>query len=81
MALKHWHAVNWWKVFYLQEGKVFLQSVDDELSALARLTFYENLLIGQETSVVVRINGCPIKQVEFLENELAFPRDKNNCTE
>lgn len=32
-------------------------TVDNEVSALARLTFYENLLTGQEISV--RINGCP----------------------
>ena len=39
--------------------------MDNEVSTLVRLTFYENLLIGQETSV--------------LENVRAFLRDKENC--
>ena len=37
------------------ERKVVLQeNVDNEVSALARLIFCENLLIGQETSVHCR---------------------------
>ena len=37
------------------KSKGLLQhAVDNEVSALARLTFYENSLIGQEISV-----GCP----------------------
>ena len=36
---------------YLQKVKVCFDTVDNEVSALARLTFYENLFIGQETSV------------------------------
>ena len=40
------------KVFLPSRRKVLSQqTVDNEVSALARLTFYENLLIGQETSV------------------------------
>ena len=31
---------------------VLQHTVDDEVSVLARLTIYENLLIGQETSVL-----------------------------
>ena len=31
--------------------KVCVDAVDNEVSALARLTFYENLFIGQEKSV------------------------------
>ena len=38
--------------FLLLERKSLLQQVaQNEVSALVRLTFYENLLIGQETSV------------------------------
>ena len=48
-------------------------AVDNEVSALARLTFYENLLIGQKISL-------RIKRVQFRENARAFPRDKENCT-
>ena len=39
------------------------------MSALARLTFYENLLIGQEI-------GVGIKRVQFRENARAFSRTK-----
>ena len=42
------------------------------MSALARLTFCENLLIGQGI-------GVRIKRVQFRENARAFPRDKENC--
>ena len=39
--------------FYFQKGKVYYNTHADvvEVSALARLTFYENLLIGKEKSV------------------------------
>ena len=37
--------------FFLQKVKVCYDTVDNEVSASARLTFYENLFIGQETSV------------------------------
>ena len=39
--------------------------MDNEVSTLVRLTFYEHLLIGQETSV--------------RENVRGFLRDKENC--
>ena len=43
------------KDFLPIKSKGLLQhAVDNEVSALARLTFYENSLIGQEISV-----GCP----------------------
>ena len=61
-------------VFLPSEKKGPLQhAVNDEVSAIARLTFYtENLLIGQEISV-------RIKRVQFNENATAFPRDRENC--
>ena len=34
---------------YLQKVKVCYDTVDNEVTALARLTFYENLFIGQES--------------------------------
>ena len=37
-----------------RKGLLSKYSVDNEVSALARLSFYENLLIVQEVSV-----GCP----------------------
>ena len=46
--------------------------VDNEVSALARLTFYENLLTGQEISV--RINGLNLGKMQGV----SFPRDKEN---
>ena len=45
----------------------------NEVSTLVRLTFYENPLIGQETSVRV-------KWVEYRENVRAFLRDKEICS-
>ena len=50
-----------------RKGK-FQHSVDDEVSALARLAYYENQLIGQEISLSV---VC-IKRVDFTENVRAF---------
>ena len=48
------------KLFQSSKRKGPLQhSVDKEVSALARLTFYENLLIGQEKVSVVTIKLCP----------------------
>ena len=44
----HGHAVN--GSFFLP-SKPLQHTGDDEVSTLARLTFYKNLLIGQETSV------------------------------
>ena len=54
------------KVFQSSKRKGSLQhSVDKEVSALARLTFYENLLIGQEKVSVVPIKLCPVKRHEL----------------
>ena len=49
------------------------------LTALTRLAFYENLLIGGEKVVIVCFNGRPYKQVKFREKVRAFSRDKENC--
>ena len=45
--------------------------MNNEVSTLVRLTFYENPLIGQETSV-------RIKWVEYRENVRAFLSDEEN---
>ena len=44
--------------------------VDNEMSARTRLTFYENLFIGQETSrSLSTVSGYRrVKRVEFREN-------------
>ena len=47
--------------------------MNNEVSTLVRLTFQENPLIGQETSV-------RLKWVEYRENVRAFLRDKGNCS-
>ena len=46
--------------FNLQKGQVFY-TVDNEVSALKLLAFYENRLIGQEVSV-----RCPYERVSVL---------------
>ena len=43
--LKYRHVVNW-SFFYLWKEGLLQHTVDNEVSALARLIFYENLLIG-----------------------------------
>ena len=54
--------------------------VDNEVSASTRLTFYENLLIGQERECRLSVlTGVRIKRVQFRENVRAFPRDKEKC--
>ena len=65
---------------FTEKGKVFY-TVDNEVSALKLLAFYENLLIGQDVikcplSVLTDVR---IKRVEFRESVRAFPRDKANC--
>ena len=43
----------------VSKRKCILQHiVGNEVQALVRLTFYDNLLIGQETRAVVRIQRC-----------------------
>ena len=65
-VLYHWGHRQAVKVFFPLERKGLLEhTVDNEVSTLVRLTFYENLLIGQETSV--------------RENVRGFLRDKENC--
>ena len=48
------------KVFFTfkKKGPLY-NTLDNEVSAIASLAFYENLLIGQEIGVNVCINGCP----------------------
>ena len=65
---------------YPQEVKVCYDTVDNEMSALARLTFYENLFIGQETSVRCVYQRVSVsRRVEFRENVWGFARDKESC--
>ena len=59
------------EVSFTFERKGLLQhTVDNEVSALARFIFYENLLDRKQVSFG-RINGCP--WVELRENVKAFP--------
>ena len=71
------------KAFLSLQKKGLLQHpVDNKVSALARLTLYENLFIGagQEKSVrCPQLTGVRIKRVEFRDNDRVFPRDKENC--
>ena len=48
------------EVFFLSltGGGLFKGTVNNVVSSLARLTFYDNLL-GKKQVSVVRINGCP----------------------
>ena len=60
-----------------RKGKVLQNTLYNELSALARLTCYESLLIGAEKkSLLSTITGVRIKQVEFRENVWIFLK---NC--
>ena len=67
-------------VFFLPSKRKGLleHTVDNELSALARFSFYENLLIGRKQVSVVHINiiGVHIKRFDLKEKVRAFPRDK-----
>ena len=59
------------------KGKGLLQHT---VSALARLTFYENLSIGQGTSIrYPRQRVSVLSGLNFEKNVRAFPRDKENC--
>ena len=53
-------AVNLRKFFTFKRKGLLKHTVDNEVSVLARLTFYKNQLTGQEKVSVVRINvyGC-----------------------
>ena len=47
------------EVFCIFKGRgLFQQTINNAVSSLARLTFYDNLL-GKKQVSVVRINGCP----------------------
>ena len=65
-------------VFYICEGKpCYSTGFDNEVSASTRLTFHENLLIGQERECRLSVlTGVRIKRIQFRENVRAFPRDK-----
>ena len=70
------------KVFLPWERKDLLQhTFDNEVSALARLTFYENLLIGpvRNKCLLSAVTGVRIKRVEFRENVGAFPGTKKTA--
>ena len=64
------------KAFLSLQKKGLLQHpVDNKVSALARLTLYENLFIGagQEKSVrCPQLTGVRIKRVEFRDNDRGF---------
>ena len=66
------------KAFLSLQKKGLLQHpVDNKVSALARLTLYENLFIGagQEKSVrCPQLTGVRIKRVEFRDNDRGFPQ-------
>ena len=57
--------------------------VDNKVSALARLTLYENLFIGagQEKSVrCPQLTGVRIKRVEFRDNDRGFPQGQRKLS-
>ena len=63
----------------MKESPVTVQ-VDNEVSTSTRLTFFENLLIGQERECRLSVlTAVRIKRVQFRENVRAFPRDKEKC--
>ena len=58
----------------MEESPVTVQ-VDNELSASTRLTFFENLLIGQERECRLSVlTGARIKRVQF---PLRYPPKKS----
>ena len=72
------------KAFLSLQKKGLLQHpVDNKVSALARLTLYENLFIGagQEKSVrCPQLTGVRIKRVEFRENDRGFPQGQRKLS-
>ena len=72
------------KAFLSLQKKGLLQHpVDNKVSALARLTLYENLFIGagQEKSVrCPQLTGVRIKRVEFRENDWGFPQGQRKLS-
>ena len=72
------------KAFLSLQKKGLLQHpVDNKVSALARLTLYENLFIGagQEKSVrCPQLTGVRIKRVEFRESDRGFPQGQRKLS-
>ena len=72
------------KAFLSLQKKGLLQHpVDNKVSALARLTLYENLFIGagQEKSVrCPQLTGVRIKRVEFRDNNRGFPQGQRKLS-
>ena len=72
------------KAFLSLQKKGLLQHpVDNKVSALARLTLYENLFIGagQEKSVQCpQLTGVRIKRVEFRDNDRGFPQGQRKLS-
>ena len=72
------------KAFLSLQTKGLLQHpVDNKVSALARLTLYENLFIGagQEKSVrCPQLTGVRIKRVEFRDNDRGFPQGQRKLS-
>ena len=72
------------KAFLSLQKKGLLQHpVDNKVSALARLTLYENLFIGagQEKSVrCPQLTGVRIKRVEFRDNGRGFPQGQRKLS-
>ena len=63
--------------FFTFQSKGLLQHT---VSALARLTFHENLSIAARTKCPLSaLTGIRVKPVEFRENVWAFSKDKENC--
>ena len=63
--------------FFTFQSKGLLQHT---VSALARLTFHENLSIAARNKCPLSaLTGIRIKPVEFRENVWAFFGDKENC--
>ena len=72
------------KAFLSLQKKGLLQHpMDNKVSALARLTLYENLFIGagQEKSVrCPQLTGVRIKRVEFRDNDRSFPQGQRKLS-
>ena len=68
--------------FLSSKRKGLLQhAIENEVSSLAKLIFFEKLLTGQNKSNVPLsvLTGVRFKRVEFRENVWTLPRDKQNC--
>ena len=54
-------------------------AVDNEVSALARLTFFKSVDWAEQVSPLSVLTGVRFKWVEFRENVRTFARDKQYC--